>query len=114
MQSSELPKQWRAPEWHPDLGDPQPELELLQEIAMLVVAQVPATQLRLEIPEPGLMYLELRYLTEVIEIYVASQGKPASGSRFAIFSISTGHPETEHYATDVPGAVEFVVCRFSL
>src|SRR5688500_10639332 len=59
MKFTTRPSTWKAPDSHPDFGDPRPEIEHLRFFAVTLLETFPDTTIVLEIPEPGLMFCRI-------------------------------------------------------
>ena len=94
MSSKPSPAEWTAPIWHPDFGNVQAEFDYLKELAIAFHLKMPRVALHLEIPEPGLMYLQVAHPNGCIaEVY--SNEDDDAGRLYAMFRIANGSQEEE-------------------
>lgn len=57
MTKHTLPQSWVAPDWHPNFGDVQSELEHLRRLANALLSRNEERAVVLQCPEPGLLFL---------------------------------------------------------
>ena len=114
MKSNDSPESWSPPVWHPDFGDPTVELEQLRSLAIDVMRAIPAAQVSLEVPEPGLMMLRI-YVPNArsTEVYSVPGLTSDDDRRFALFVSPRSPGEIETYEASVKEAVTFILenCR---
>jgi len=90
---------WRAPDWHPDHGDPEIELGHLRSFAVKLLSAVPNAAVTLETPEPGLMDVRVELACgTVAEVYSVPSSEDERHRRFAVFLCPDTARESEIYA----------------
>ena len=98
MNRSNHPDTWKTPQWHPDLGDANSELLHLQDVAKATLQLVPRLGVRLELPEPGLMYVSVwDQNRRVAELYSKEGIGSVSPRKYALFLLPDTPDEEEHY-----------------
>lgn len=109
MSDSDHPEKWRPPAWHPDFGDVALEFAMLQDLAKSLVSGKLVNSVTLEIPEPGLMYLQIIALDGAsAEIHSVFGDKRAGGRRYGIFLNLNASNEKEVYANTIDEVIEFL------
>ena len=107
MISSEQPASWVTPDWHPDFGNAESELEHLRNLANLVL-ELPQLSVALAIPEPGLMFLVIsREGMTLAEIYSNLVDTKSEQRKYGVF-ISPGSSEEEAYSESAPEVVRWL------
>jgi hypothetical protein len=96
---------WRAPDWHPDHGDPAVELGHLRSFALKLLSAVPNATVTLETPEPGLMDVRVELACGTMaEVYSVPSPGDGTHRRFAIFLSPDTASESEIYAETLEDA----------
>jgi hypothetical protein len=99
MDSTRELQTWHRPDWHPDYGDPEIELQHLRSFAQKLMSSVPNATIKLETPEPGLMDVRVELACGTIaEVYSVPSLEGESHRRFAIFLCPDTATESELYA----------------
>ena len=103
------PELWTAPEWHPDLGDPERELSLLREFARLVLERLPRLfEAELDAYEPGYMRVVFTKSGGQDEPFATLQVvEGPGGARYALFL--EGGADNEHYFTAPEQGLEYFI-----
>jgi hypothetical protein len=101
--------EWPSPEWHPDYGDAKAEVAHLRTCAVAIGELKSDYELTLAVPEPGLMYLEVKSSSEVLaEIYSIAESRDGP-RRYGIFTFPRQPNEGENYFSDALSAAAYVV-----
>ena len=115
MYDPRQPSEWIAPTWHPDWGDAVAELEHLRELALAIAADLPEATFRLEIPEPGLMYLEIQTREDAaVEVYSNAYKDSPTGRTYCLFfspGCTGGGDEQYAQSTEAARAAILSACR---
>ena len=94
------PNNWTAPNWHPDWGNPEAELEMLKHFCLPLLEHCPDYSVELQIPEPGLMYVDIFLkTTKVGELYIVAGLKDQPTQRYGLFVFL--EDEEEYYFDEV-------------
>lgn len=112
MSSDDLFKNWPIPVWHPGFGDPAVELKHLRRLAVRVLQLVPDAQISLDIPEPGLMVMQIcSGNCNRVEVYSVPEIAHVRKRRFAIFVAPGTENELEAYESSVSDAAHLIAAR---
>jgi len=103
------PTSWTVPQWHPDLGDPQPQLRLLRTLAVLFLQRCRAGSVELLQVEEGYLHVDLRVRTSKVgEVHIVERGADMPGAWYGVF-LFPSHGDVERYFRDAKDAVEFII-----
>ena len=109
MNLNQSPSNWVSPQWHSDCGDPAIELEHLRIFAITLTEVIPNIQISLELPEPGLMLLEIKLPNGVsLETYSNPSTIREGCQRLELFVFYEPNTEIEKCFEEVNEAVEFL------
>lgn len=106
IQKNLQPEAWLVPDWHPDFGNAQVELEHLRSFAVALLAVIPGARVQLETPEPGLMNLVVKLPGGTsAEVYSIPATSRLGERRLGLFFAPGTADESEVYAESVESAV---------
>jgi hypothetical protein len=101
------PAYWKAPQWHPDFGEPEIELRLLRAFSAQFLERFPEGGVELINVEEGYMHVELFVSGQMIgEVHIVQRGTGKPGRWYGVF-LSQGKQE-EQYFTAAKEGLDFI------
>jgi len=107
MHENNDPLKWDIPNWHKDLGEPRIEIEALRSFAIALCSAIAGANVRLEIPEPGLIDVKVELPNGVLaEVFYVKSIDQAEKNQYALFVHPGTESEIEVYKDSIDSAVE--------
>lgn len=102
------PRTWKVPVWHPDFGDPKVEVDMLRKFCLGLIEAIPDLRAEIVFPEEGYLNVDISREDgrKIAEVHVVADD---DRQKFALFgfdeSVETG---LEHYFSDLSDGIELV------